>query len=200
MPALTIATPSTQNRKLGLGVAATYRPVGETCPSSCPHLGRGCYAQKGLVKFQERKALDKSDDLERLLLKRAPLVRLNVSGDFGKGDKFDTEYFNEVLTLARLFPRTTFFAYTHFHAHVRANYTPSDMPKNFHLILSDEGPKVEGCEWRTARVIDDAKDRRANEVLCPYDKQKREGVKPTVSCTTCRMCFERKENIAFLKH
>jgi hypothetical protein len=72
-----------------LGLAGTYRPVGKTCPSSCPLLDRGCYAQQGQVAMQQRRA---SEELLASLVSAAivmvcaaryrQIARLHVSGDF----------------------------------------------------------------------------------------------------------------------
>ena len=42
------------NTKVG-DVAATYAPISQTCPVSCPLRDNGCYAQQGNVGFQVRR-------------------------------------------------------------------------------------------------------------------------------------------------
>lgn len=110
-----LISPATQNKKLGKGVATSYRPVGDaavgdgTCPSGCKHLpfpkgtilpvisdgaetecenardGK-CYTRKFLVDQQQNASRDRDDHLDRFILKGATFVRLHTSGDFFKPD------------------------------------------------------------------------------------------------------------------
>lgn len=67
----------------------TYRPVGASCPASCPMLNRGCYAQKGHAGMAQRRASVHIISARNALMmaiyasKGAP-VRLHVSGDLGQ--------------------------------------------------------------------------------------------------------------------
>jgi hypothetical protein len=42
-----LLTLNSGNEKLGKGCATTYAPIRNTCPTSCPLMGGGCYAQAG---------------------------------------------------------------------------------------------------------------------------------------------------------
>jgi len=78
------------NRKLGDNVATLSRPVGPTCPQSCPFLGHGCYAERMTrytsVKNAWREGLDidpvkLAADLVKLPA-RFKALRIHVGGDF----------------------------------------------------------------------------------------------------------------------
>lgn len=70
----------------------TYRPVGATCPDSCPYLDNGCFAQTGNVNLHQRRAglMDTDAHLRAVVcafvwgrLLGMP-ARLHVSGGMGK--------------------------------------------------------------------------------------------------------------------
>ena len=77
-----------RNAKLG-PISASYASIRHTCPTSCPLLGHGCYAQKGLVSIHERrlsqsrKRIDLAQEEARLIrgLSGKRPFRLHVSGD-----------------------------------------------------------------------------------------------------------------------
>ncbi len=219
----TLIAPLTQNAKLGAGVATTYRPVGDaakgngTCPGTCPHLpenGGGCYTRKFLVNRQQKLARDRNDDLDRLLLKGAKLVRLHTSGDFfmpddNGGHKLDAEYLQEVIDWCRDHSDITVWTYTHdVRKMIEAgfSYSENSFPSNLHIVASVETPieatiaKSNG--FRTAQVIATVEDKPKNSTLCPYDLALSKNVKPTATCANCTLCFnpKHKKGIAFIKH
>lgn len=51
-----------KNAKVG-DVAATYAPIAQTCPVSCPLRNNGCYAQSGNVGFKVRRTEEYSDGM-----------------------------------------------------------------------------------------------------------------------------------------
>ena len=84
-----------KNAKVG-DVAATYAPIAQTCPVSCPLRNNGCYAQSGNVGFQVRRTERYSEGLNgdtvatmegdeiADLATQAPAghaLRIHVSGD-----------------------------------------------------------------------------------------------------------------------
>lgn len=87
VPAIAVETSS--NGKLG-PVSATYASQ-SSCPSSCPWIGKGCYAETGLVGHQTRR-LNRSEERNAYRIARAEaraidtltgdrLLRLHVVGD-----------------------------------------------------------------------------------------------------------------------
>ncbi len=83
------------NAKVG-DVAATYAPIAQTCPTSCPLRDNGCYAQSGNVGFQVRRlernlqgmngdtcAVLEGDEIAHMAAHAVPghAMRVHVSGD-----------------------------------------------------------------------------------------------------------------------
>ncbi len=84
-----------KNAKVG-DVAATYAPISQTCPVSCPLRDNGCYAQSGNVGFKVRRTEEYSagmngdtvatlegDEIADMALHapRGHALRIHVSGD-----------------------------------------------------------------------------------------------------------------------
>lgn len=84
-----------KNVKVG-DVAATYAPIRQTCPVSCPMRDNGCYAQYGNVRYSETRvsqyvdgmngdtvAILEADEVCDMARKapRGHAIRLHVSGD-----------------------------------------------------------------------------------------------------------------------
>ena len=204
-----IVVPNGKNGKLGPGVGTTYRQVGSTCPSNCPLLGNGCYAQRGHVAIHSARANDDSSDLMRLA--GNTLVRHLVSGDWLKtlknGKKtLDRALIKAVISLHAKCPWLVGWGYTHAaNEWQKAGIGPKDLPGNLHVLASCDSAEQKAEHnangWRTARVIQEASERQKDEVLCPVDAQKRKGVAPEkrTTCARCRACFATDKNIAFLK-
>lgn len=202
-------TPSGANSKLGMGVGTTYRPVGLTCPSDCPLLNNGCYAQRGHVAIQQSRS--KHDDHDLMRLGGNTLVRHLVSGDWLKTLKsgrkvLDRVFVRAVISLHVACPWLTGWGYTHaapaFHA---AGIGPRNLPSNLHILAScdtvSQKEEYNANGWRTARVIQELADRQPDEYVCPVDAQKRAGIPPDkrTTCARCKACFNTDKNIAFLK-
>lgn len=202
-------TPNGANAKLGPGVGTTYRPVGITCPSSCPLLGNGCYAQRGRVGIQAKRSANDNHDLLRLA--GNTLVRHLVSGDWLRTLKtgrkvLDKAFIRSVIALHKKAPWLTGWGYTHAATEWRkAGITPKDLPGNLHILAScdslAEKAEHNAAGWRTARVIQELDERQPDEFVCPVDAQKRKGIPQAkrTTCARCRACFGTDRNIAFLK-
>lgn len=201
--------PSGNNSKLGPGVGTTYRPVGITCPGSCPLLGNGCYAQRGRVAIQQGRS--KADNGELIRLAGNTLVRHLVSGDWlqtlKSGKKtLDRALVRGVIALHSKCPWLTGWGYTHAADEFqKAGIGPSSFPANLHILASCETTEEKQSHnangWRTARVIDEAKDKTPDEFLCPVDAAKRKGIPAArrTNCARCKACFATTKNIAFIK-
>lgn len=198
-----------KNAKLGPGVGTTYRQVGPTCPSNCPLLNGGCYAQRGYVAIHAARADDDHSSLMRLA--GNTLCRHLVSGDWLKtlksGKKtLDKAFVQAVIKLHRLCPWLTGWGYTHAATEWnKAGIGPKDLPSNLHILASCDSAEEKAAHnangWRTARVINEATERQADEFLCPVDAQKHKGVpaEKQTNCARCRACFATDKNIAFIK-
>lgn len=101
---------------------ALYRPTGPTCPPYCPYFVV-CYAGRGNVNLHSKRASDLA--LPALVsvaiaivateLTNVP-IRLQVSGDFWRGDSVDLEYVNGLVILGGLSEHPEYpwgWTYTH---------------------------------------------------------------------------------------
>lgn len=195
-----IVKPQTGNTKLGPGWSCTYRPVGLTCPSDCPLLGAGCYAQRGRVQISASRSKSVGQSLATLL--GAPLVRHLVSGDIlDKSGRVDREYWQHVCAFHHVSDRSVGLLYTH--AADRLSKAQRAMiPANLSVLAScdsvEKAHELQAMGWRTARVTEE-KSKEKGETYCPVDLQKHSGKPVTANCSSCRLCFESKSNIVFLK-
>jgi len=198
------ATPKSANRKTG-PMAAIYREVGATCPSSCPMLNNGCYARRGPTAIHAKASAAKVfnfDDLISRMSKGIDTVRLNVTGDFLKADGTpDEDYLDALEAAAKKYPNITFYGYTHAWDILAGRIKA--MPKNVTILASvnskEDARKAAVIGLTYARVTS-TKDREAGEVYCPVDKAKKVKAKPTITCRECRLCFDGKgRNIVFFK-
>jgi hypothetical protein len=215
----TYATAMTGNSKLGFGVATTYRPVGNagtsegTCAGSCAMLNNGCYAQTNpFVAKWHNTAKSTNHDLDVLLQEGAKLVRLHTAGDFFKsngngGWELDLDYVMAVIQFCKDNPKITVWTYTHdFKEFIKHNltYAKNAFPSNFYLLASVDTLVdkyiATSHGFKTARVIMTETDKDPSETFCPYDLQSSRGIKPTVKCSTCKLCFndKHKKDIAFI--
>ncbi|MDH5523103.1 MAG: hypothetical protein OEY01_03780 [Desulfobulbaceae bacterium] len=134
------------NRKTG--VAGTYAKVGETCPSTCPYLDNGCYAQHGQVNMHQNRAVT---ELEPSLsaaalamyasIRGKSITRLHVSGDFGNNNTIWVDYILGLCELASSLKElmgidskeVVAFTYTHF---------PKETFEPYRLLLKAHGISV----------------------------------------------------------
>ena len=181
-------------------VASTYRPVGKTCPSTCPYLDSGCYAQGGNVRYAQSRA--SSDAAPGVLAATAAMIisarfktlaRLHVSGDFGSPcGSVDAEYVDGVCKAAKNvrerygLESDIAWAYTHFS---KADFEP------FRVQLAAAGIVVLYSDRLEA----------GGAIVTPFDKvrtlAKESGVKVAkcpaqlrkVACSDCLLCARSRE-------
>jgi hypothetical protein len=200
-----IVVTRSENRKLSdgrVGVAATYRQVGPTCPQNCSLLNHGCYAQRHHVARLQRRSRKRHDSLDVIAETDTRLVRHHVSGDFYRaGDKLDVPYLESVLRFHWMNPTIQGWTYTHRwrDLHV-AGYKPKTFPRNLAILASCDTLKdaraAQRAGWITARVIDKKSDRKKLEAVCRFQIDK-------TPCSKCKLCWTPHENlksIAFIKH
>jgi hypothetical protein len=193
-----------ENRKLTdgkIGVAATYRPTGPTCPSECSLLNNGCYSQRHLVHIQQRRSRQRHDDLGKIAETDTKLVRHHVSGDLFLKNHLDVPYLESVLRFHWMNPDIQGWTYTHRwrDLHV-AGYKPKTHPPNLAILASVDSTKemraARRAGWITARVADHKSDRLRLEAVCLYQLNK-------TPCAKCRLCWSGHplvKGIMFLKH
>lgn len=187
------------NSKLGPGWVSTYRPIGPTCPTTCPLYGNGCYGEHSFCKLWSSRSAERHDTLARAI--GAPRVRHLVTGDclLATG-KPDWAYLRHVRAFHRASPSTVGLMYSHAWREVRA--WVKTIPPNLHFLASVDdkaGAHVaQGLGMRTARVTE-KHDAERGEVYCPVDRAKHAGGEQRHTCATCRQCFEGCKNVVFLK-
>jgi hypothetical protein len=192
---------------------ASYRAVGFTCPSSCPLLNNGCYAQNGNTAMHQRDRYSENDAQvmkdSAKTLKPNSYFRHHVSGDlFITNSKdgslnVDTDYLNAVLDVAKERPDVTFYSYTH--GYKSLDNLPEQTPKNLTINAScDNLEQVKDAKnkgWATVIVVsENEKRKRYNEdgidiVVCPNQTS-------SLTCSQCKLCFkqDRKFTVAFQAH
>jgi hypothetical protein len=192
----------------------TYRPVGATCPRTCPYLGNGCYAEGGNVALHQRVA---SADRRAALVGAAVVMvwaartdrtaRLHVSGDMmGPDGKVDHTYVHGLTDIARTVrelrggDRPVAWTYTH------ATSGP------WVELLREAGVAVRlsdrGGEWGAVVVADreGARLRRGTrDARGRFQRPERTAVCPAqlgdTDCASCKLCWSRPDvTIAFLAH
>lgn len=181
----------------------TYREVGLTCPSTCPYLGNGCYAEGGNVAMHQRGA---GDSVNAALHGAAAamvwaaltgrVARLHVSGDLGTS--VEPAYVDGLVVVAREVRRLrggdgpVAWTYTH---HEDGAYRGALDDAGITVRLSDHigasgAIVVESREH--ARSI--RKETGAKVAVCPAQLR-------SVSCNQCRLCWTRPDvTIAFIAH
>lgn len=212
--------PDSGNGKLGPQWAVTYRPVGVTCPSDCPLLGNGCYAERGRVKIHASRSAVSRDVVE-LEGKLAGVARVRhlVSGDVmerggrdgrgGRGrERVDKGFVRAVWEFHRRNPGVIGLMYTHAAERLEeAGFGAESVPGGLRVLASCDGVEraraLRAMGWRTARVTETGKGEerpeRGVEVWCPVDKAKAEGREVTTDCGRCGICYRTEKSVVFLK-
>ena len=207
------ATPNSANRKLGPGWGVTYRPVGPSCPASCPLLENGCYARRHLVGIQSKRSARRRTpaSVEVLKLDGCSRVRWDVSGDNLQSDgSLDRDYVAAKLAWHARNQGAISLGYTHApDVFTQAGYGPNSnqWPAGFNLLASchtdADAKRLCADGWRTARVVPDDQTPIAKcERLCPVDLQKHRGKPVTTDCAKCRLCWgseHQEKSIVFIQ-
>lgn len=188
----------------------TYRPVGRTCPPTCPYLGNGCYAEEANVNLHQRRAgeADVVDERQGAVVAAAiamvaaaqvaKVARLHVSGDGALGEAADLLYWTAIAQVSRW---------------VRERYGTGGAWTYTHLGRDAFGPlhaKLRECGVMV-RFSDDWGEWGA--VTLPFEHvaafRELTGRKVAkclaqltdMTCMDCRLCWERPEYvIAFDPH
>jgi hypothetical protein len=181
----------------------TYRPVGATCPSSCPYLqSRACYAEYGNVAIHQRRA---SAEMEAAIhaaigtmvwaAQTERTARLHVAGDLGK--ELDLEYIAALCEVARevkaLRGGDGYVAWTYTH-HPDHPALQTMREAGIAVRLSDRAG-----DWGAVVVADrdEARDLRETGVkvaVCPAQLG-------DTNCAKCTLCWSRPDiTIGFLAH
>lgn len=192
-----------------LGIGATYRPVGSTCPASCPLKGAGCYAQQGHVGLAQKRA---SSDLMRSLASAACMMvlsarykqvcRLHVSGDFADSQSLpDVAYIQGVAYIARHIkahvtgaPKILAYTYTHI---TRELFDPYS-----HLLLEAGVVVRQSDDVAPGGVVveqfDKVEQLRVKHPESTFVKCRAQ-LDELTQCVDCKLCWEKPELVVVFK-
>lgn len=202
------------NAKIGF-MGATYRKVGETCPSTCSHLlSKSCYALSSFTGMHQRNAVrDAFDGMTyydfiktlsespKKLAKIRNTVRLHVSGDFFFGDEIDTAYVNGVKLAHETFKNILGYTYTHRYSDFGAYNWPENLVVNASCDTVQDIKTAQALGWPTVTTTNANDTRKRWEqdgvtfVTCPAQTA-------NLTCDQCRLCMkkDRKFTVAFRAH
>lgn len=190
---------------------STYRPVGPTCPTSCPQFPvagqrNTCLAKSGNVALHEKRALPLWQSSIRAAViamvgaaRWGNPARLHVSGDFyGEDGALDEDYLRALVTSASIVSehlRQATVAWTYTHA-------PAELFEPWRKQLWDAGIVVRYSgqlgDWGALVTTDPNPRRRARELNATYcPEQAAADVGRHVTCIDCRLCWERPRSILF---
>lgn len=206
------------NAKLGPDVATLSRPVGPTCPQSCPFLGAGCYAERMTRYTSVREAwrrglaIDPVDLATRLIAlpSRFKALRVHVGGDFLNADgMLDRPYLAGLLRALRRVRDAgrdlPAWAYTHAWKELRPHVKA--LRRAGVEVFASVHNAVDACEaqglgyrlaWDAGTELDKATPSRTDLGLtCP---EQRKGV----LCQDCGFCFRDRpsgvRDVVFYRH
>lgn len=198
------------NKKVQTG--ATYRPVGPTCPSSCPQFPKEgqkptCFALSGNVALHSKKASSLAAPSLRAAVigivgsaKWGRPARLHVSGDFHQDGEIDHEYIEGLIAIGlttRALSHLEVVAWTYTHAH----NIPWNELRQAGIVVRYSGSSD---DWGAVVYPGPNPAKKAREigaVYCP-EQAVRDHVKATgrwtdYSCMDCRKCWEKPKLILF---
>lgn len=200
------------NAKTGF-VGASYRKVGDTCPSTCSHLvSKGCYALTSFTGMHQRNATpDPFDGMAyhafitaltpKQLAKIGNTVRLHVSGDFFFEDKIDELYVRGVKLAHIDNPNVLGYTYTHRFQDFGEYNWPDNLVINASCDTLEDIKTAQALGWPTVTTTGPSDTRKRWEqdgvtfLTCPAQTA-------GITCAVCRLCMkkERKFTIAFRAH
>jgi hypothetical protein len=210
-------TSHTGNGKLGKKVVVVSRPVGLSCPSSCPFLDTVCYAQGTEKQFPNSRKAGMANmavttnqirtELE-FAERNGKSVRIHERGDFCRNDKLDMPYVR-AWSQALKTVKTKVWAYTHYYTKMLAKMPNVSMYASVHNAQDIKKAKQAGftlfafCSKIKGKNGGNADAPKFIDVpglgktlVCPEQRLGRK----RVTCDKCRWCVEGKGNVAFLEH
>lgn len=205
---ITLTKRDSGNAKLGEGVRATYRKVGDTCPQECSLLETGvCYAMHGWVSHHSDNSEPSREDADELLqylmsLPGGKKIRHHVSGDFFKDDEPDWKYISAMLKGHTKRPDLKGWVYTHGWRRLPSSLmnSPESLTTNASCDNLEEAQEAVDQGWPTVVVVDEDSDGEELEdgtpvVICPNQTD-------GLSCSECQLCLkkDRKSVVGFREH
>lgn len=208
----------TANMKLGERVMSTYRTVGVTCPSSCPFLNNGCYAQKYHTELSAKHAPTDAEVFDATMtekvmrfvnskrMKAPSLVRFHTSGDIMLHDEVQTDYVEMLVKWADILKNRLgipVINYTHAWFLKGAERVKSFTRASVHH--PDKARQAVDEGWHTTIAVrkhgaqeakQELRERGLHGVQCAYQTHK-------IKCADCKLCEVKgniKTVIIFEKH
>lgn len=189
------------NIKLGKGAMATLRPVGVTCPKTCPLLGKGCYAQKYHMDMVSKNAPTSANVFMRYMKEatdrwlkgkanKPALLRFHTSGDVMLNDVVDHDYVSALTQWARVYIANNIpvINYTHVWEDVSTRVMQFFTRASTHSI--EEAKRAIADGWHVTMQIAKGDAQRIKEALraigltgvhCPWQTHR-------IPCKRCGLC------------
>lgn len=209
---------SNGNEKLG-NTLVISRPVGTSCPNTCPFLGNGCYAEHTEKQYKATRPfamanLVVSESEIRSLIDNAvasnKAVRIHERGDFCRDNKLDLPYIKAWIQAIKSSSKLPHI-YTYTHKLVK---TLAKLPISVYASVHNERDIIVAQQagfklFAYCSEIQRSK-RHSNRhiptfinlpiigrtLVCPEQRLGRK----KITCDKCRWCIEGKDNVMFLKH
>ncbi len=170
------------NTKTG-PMVTTYRTE-ESCPSTCPLLNAGCYADGRIRSIPRKYGREGNEAIVALI--NEPLtngIRFNVVGDFVLADDSpDWEYINACNTVAEARPDVAIISYTH----AWRIFKPSDFAfvVNASCETAEDAAEAIAAGWQATLVGGEAGEKIAGKrvITCPAQ------TRDDVTCASCLLC------------
>ncbi|AYJ74711.1 hypothetical protein phiFa_10 [Thermus phage phiFa] len=191
-----LVTDNTPHVKLG-SVYRTYRPVGKTCPTECPLLNNGCYAQSGPTAIHAKRSADSDGWKEKLLtLPPKSKIRYLVSGDWFIDDQPDWDTISAILEVHAKRPDLRGWSYTHGWRRLDAslfNALPN-LTVNASTESEEDALRAVANGWPTVRVVPEDFPKRVETdqvvyLVCPNQTNK------AITCDKCQLCLRKDRAI-----
>lgn len=179
-------------------VPSTYRPVGDTCPSTCPWLNKGCYAQHGHVSIAAKRAASaalpsvRAAALAMTVARHNKLLaRLHVSGDFLEDNVVAAVYVDGLIQVAgqlrELLPGDDALAWSY--THLSQEEFGEDQERlrraGINVLWSEQRVDGGALVWDFDRAAElRAKHPELRFVKC------RAQLQDGVSCASCDLCYQ----------
>ncbi len=195
------------NTKTGTA-AVTYRTQ-DTCPTSCPLMGQGCYARGRIFGIPARLGTEDTGEYAavRALADTLPpggLFRANVSGDvLDDAGELDRGYVDALSDVATARPDADVFTYSHAWRRLSPDMAPR-VTVNASCESASDIETATAAGWPTV-VTDPGPDDPSTligstiagrkVVQCPAQTR-------GLTCSQCRLCARpsRKSTVAFAVH
>jgi hypothetical protein len=199
---MTTWTTGTRNRKTGAVDLAVSRAQ-DTCPTTCPFRGSGCYGETGpaggLFRLIEKaRNVATGTDYGDLLRAFANvpdcgMVRLNVVGDYLIGDEPDHDYIRATNTLSGRGIRV--LSYTHAWRIMDPSWFADDTRPQASCETVADVAEALAAGWSAVIVQpDDTLGAERGYVVCP-------AVTDELTCRDCGLCAkQRKSTVIFPVH